>query len=210
MEVLFGKHDMFYKPELRKSLREKRRHLDIVSVQQASKQVAVQIIMLTEFIESKTIGSYIAQENELDPAATIQSAQQSKKQFYLPVIPNGDNKTLSFYPYHSNEALVPNRYHILEPKTDSQDPISTQTLDIIFVPLVGFDKDCNRLGRGAGYYDHTLAFTKDAPLKNRPLLIGLGYEFQKSSEIVPSKWDVPLDIIVTEKTVYRRFTRGVE
>ena len=196
---------MFYKPEFRKSLREKRRHLDTASIQQAAKQVAAQIIVLPKFIESKTIGFYIAEENELDPAATIKTAQQFEKQFYLPVVPPGDNKTLSFYPYHSDHALTANRYNILEPKTDSEQAFNTQALDIILVPLVGFDAQCNRLGRGAGYYDHTLAFAKDKPVANdRPLLIGLAYEFQKLPKIVPSDWDVPLDLVVTENKVYQR------
>ncbi len=197
---------MFYKPELRKPLRERRRHLDKASIQQAAKQVAAQLIMLPKFIESKTIAFYIAEENELDPAATIQSAQQFNKKFYLPVSPPGNDKTLAFYPYQANEPLIKNRYNILEPKTEGQQTIDTPTLDIMLVPLVGFDEQCNRLGRGAGYYDHTLAFAKDKKTTEKPLLIGLAYEFQKLPEIVPSRWDIPMDMVVTEDTLYRRLS----
>ena len=196
---------MFYKPEFRKSLRERRRHLDPASMQQAAKQVAAQLVVLPKFIESETIAFYIAQENELDPSVTIQAAQQFNKKFFLPVVPTDNEKNLSFYAYHSEEDLIKNRFDILEPKTSAASAVNIASLDIILVPLVGFDKECNRLGRGAGYYDHTLAFAKDKSAAERPLLIGLGYEFQKLPEIVPSKWDVPLDLVVTEDTIYRRW-----
>lgn len=194
---------MFYKPEIRKRLRAQRQHLNKTSIEQAAKRVAAQIIHLRQFIEGKTLAFYLPQENELDPQPTIHCAIDLKKTLYLPVVPTKGDKILAFYSYHPNDTLITNRYDIFEPDTKTQTAIDRTTLDIIFVPLVSFDKACNRLGRGAGYYDHTLAFIKTAVGK-RPLLVGLAYEFQKISKIEPSKWDVPLDYVVTEENIYQR------
>lgn len=194
---------MFYKPEIRKKLRAKRRHIDRESIEQAAKRAAAQIIHLSRFIESQNIAFYLPQENEFDTQPTIQCALDLNKKLFLPVVPSNHEKVLLFYSYHPDDSLVVNRYNIFEPDTKTQTPIDRLALDIIFVPLVGFDSECNRLGRGAGYYDRTLSFSKEI-IGKKPMLIGLGYEFQKISKIEPSKWDVPLDCVVTETQIYQR------
>ena len=70
------------------------------------------------------------------------------------------------------------------------------------VPLVAFDKDCNRIGMGEGYYDKALSDLNNSN-KKRTHLMGVAYNFQKVEQIKPNKWDVPLDCIVTEIDVYR-------
>jgi len=193
-----------YKPEIRKKIRNKRRQLKTESIKAASEQVAAQMISLTAFIQSRKIAFYLPEENELDPLPTIHciAKQAQDKMFYLPTI-TANSKLLSFYPYPLGGPLTKNRYGILEPNTENNTPIDSTLLDTILVPVVGFDKHCNRLGRGAGYYDQTFQF-KLLMTKKTPCLIGLGYEFQKIPPMIPAKWDVPLDYIVTEETIYRR------
>jgi 5-formyltetrahydrofolate cyclo-ligase len=70
--------------------------------------------------------------------------------------------------------------------------------DALIVPLVGFDNACYRLGYGGGYYDRTLAA---AP--KRPFCIGLGYQSGALGTIYPQMHDIPLDAIVTDRTVIR-------
>jgi 5,10-methenyltetrahydrofolate synthetase len=70
--------------------------------------------------------------------------------------------------------------------------------DALIVPLVGFDSACYRLGYGGGYYDRTLA----AAVK-RPFCVGLGFNAGALSTIFPQMHDIPLDAIVTDRTVAR-------
>lgn len=72
--------------------------------------------------------------------------------------------------------------------------------EIIFVPLVAFNKECFRIGYGGGFYDKYL--------KNKKILkIGVASEFQRV-EFINEKHDVQLDYIFTEKRIYRKVCKG--
>jgi 5,10-methenyltetrahydrofolate synthetase len=70
-----------------------------------------------------------------------------------------------------------------------------RTPEIVIAPVVGFDSDCYRLGFGGGYFDRTLA-----ALGSRPLVIGIGYEFQRIESIQPQAHDIPMDLIITDQS----------
>ena len=69
----------------------------------------------------------------------------------------------------------------------------------VLAPLVGFDRQCYRLGYGGGYFDRTLA-----ALSPRPLAIGVGFEMSLIETIFPQSFDIPMDVIVTEARIRRR------
>ena len=66
------------------------------------------------------------------------------------------------------------------------------------MPIVGFDKNFNRLGYGGGFYDRY--FEKNSKFK-KIKKIGLAFSFQKINKIPTNKYDVKLDKIITEKTI---------
>ena len=68
--------------------------------------------------------------------------------------------------------------------------------EVIFVPLLACDEKKNRLGFGKGYYDRYMS-------KRAALKIGICYDFQITRDIAANEWDIPLDIIVTEKRIIR-------
>ena len=69
----------------------------------------------------------------------------------------------------------------------------------VLAPLVGFDRECYRLGYGGGYFDRTLA-----ALEPRPQAIGVGFELSSIDTIHPQDFDVAMDLIVTEAGIRRR------
>tara|TARA_Y100000782_G_scaffold41136_1_gene46035 strand:- start:471791 stop:472360 length:570 start_codon:yes stop_codon:yes gene_type:complete len=72
--------------------------------------------------------------------------------------------------------------------------------NIIFTPLVAFDRAGNRLGYGKGYYDKALeqlALASSRPIRT----IGLAYSWQEVPPLTPALHDVPLDQIWTENEV---------
>jgi len=80
--------------------------------------------------------------------------------------------------------------------------LAPQQLDLVLAPLVVFDENCNRIGMGGGFYDRSFAFRKDSQV-TKPVLIGVAHDFQKVQQIVPEDWDVRLDMIVTNKAIYK-------
>ena len=70
---------------------------------------------------------------------------------------------------------------------------------IVLAPVLGFDRECYRLGYGGGYFDRTLA-----ALSPRPLAIGVGFELSLIETIYPQLFDMPMDLIVTEAGLRRR------
>lgn len=68
----------------------------------------------------------------------------------------------------------------------------TQQFDVIIIPLLGFNEDGYRLGRGGGWYDRFLT------TQPRALKIGVGYE-NTLVEFNLEPHDVRMDIIITEK-----------
>ena len=69
---------------------------------------------------------------------------------------------------------------------------------MIFVPLVGYDNNLNRLGYGGGFYDRY--FEKNLKLK-KIYKIGLAFSFQKIKKLSVNKFDKKLDRIITEKKI---------
>jgi 5-formyltetrahydrofolate cyclo-ligase len=69
----------------------------------------------------------------------------------------------------------------------------------VLAPLVGFDRNCYRLGYGGGYFDRTLA-----ALVPRPWAIGVGFELSRLETIYPQVFDIPMDMIITDAGAQRR------
>ena len=71
-------------------------------------------------------------------------------------------------------------------------------MEMVVVPAVAYDRKCNRVGRGKGYYDRLLSRT-------RALKVGVAYDFQLIDEMEADPFDVPVDIVITESAIiYRR------
>ena len=68
--------------------------------------------------------------------------------------------------------------------------------DILLVPLVAYDKNCNRVGYGGGFYDR---YIKKIKKIKKVLTIGFAFSYQKVKKIPIEKNDVKLDLIITEK-----------
>ena len=101
--------------------------------------------------------------------------------------------------------LKENAYRIPEPVGLCSSSLSR--LDLLLIPLLGFDDTGSRIGMGGGYYDRALEFTRYDQYYRRPYLIGLAHDNQKLSTIMPQDWDIPLDGIFTESG-FKKFTNN--
>lgn len=186
---------------MRKKIIAKRAALSVTFQKLASEKITAQICNLDIYQNSRHIAAYHAVNGEIDLSALFEQAWAGGKACYLPILQK--NKLL-FGLYNKDDKLIKNRFGIPEPSVNKR-LIDPKELDIAIIPLVGFNKDCNRIGMGCGYYDRTFAFAKQKAHNEKPILIGAAYEFQKIPNISPQPWDVPLDLVITDITKYERF-----
>lgn len=190
------------KQQLRKNLIKNRRQLSPEQRKKASHLITKQILQTDFFKRSQHIAIYMPFNGEINPMPLLKKIFSMKKKCYLPVLHPLKHNALWFIAYQKKDKLKLNRYGIPEPKIDLKKKMSAWNLDLVLVPLIGFDEHGNRLGSGKGYYDRTFAFLKQRRNSSHPQLIGLAYEMQKIAAIETQSWDVPLDKIVTEEKIY--------
>lgn len=138
------------------------------------------------------IAAYQAMDGEIDPVVVLRRALAIGCEVHLPVIASFRHQRMRFAPYPADPQLPP------------ADGDVARWLDLVFVPLVGFDAAGNRLGMGAGFYDRHFAFLRHRSVWHRPLLIGLAFELQRVDRLPAKPRDVPLWGVVTERAVYGR------
>jgi 5-formyltetrahydrofolate cyclo-ligase len=155
------------------------------------------------FLRAKRIGIYLANDGEVDPSIILDICHKTGKQCFLPVIHPIKINRLHFARYTKDSQLTANCFGILEPCLKHSAIVRPWSLNLILMPLVGFDRQGNRLGMGGGFYDRTLAFTARMQYPV-PRLVGLAHSFQELDNISPQAWDIPLNHIITEKEFISR------
>jgi 5-formyltetrahydrofolate cyclo-ligase len=188
-------------------MRARRRELLIKDRKRASNRFATIALRSSLLQASRRIALYIAHGGEADPAALLQRALRLGCEIYLPVITDHRLKQMRFARFDTDTALVRNRYGIPEPDPKHATFISARHLDCIFVPLVAVDSAGNRIGSGAGFYDRALKHLRSERRWRRPKLIGIAFECQQLPHIPAHPWDIPLDALLTEKSLSRFTSR---
>ena len=162
---------------LRQICLEKRKQLE-------NKKALSEIICnrLLPYLIDKTILSYNPFNDEVDV-----SFINNNNDVAYPVV--CDNHLLKAY--KSSDSFIRNTYGIYEPDISKSVFFDKKDIDVIIVPLLGFDLNRNRLGYGGGHYDRYLSDYEG-------LKIGVAFDIQQLDYIETNKNDVPLDIIITE------------
>ena len=152
------------------------------------------IVEIKSNLKISSIAIYHPIKSEISPLKLIEICKSLSIKICLPVI-NKNKNELIFSKFDNEKNITKNEYGIIEPNK-----ISQIIPDIIFVPMVGFDKTLNRLGYGKGYYDRTIS--KLRKLK-KIFVIGLAYDNQMVRNIPAENHDEKMDIILTDKKIYR-------
>ena len=182
--------------ELRQSLAERRRALSPSERIGAAQGLRRSLDQLPEYHTDQRVAGYWASHGELPLNLAIPPLATRGQQFLLPVI--GKKRHLRFAPWRNGDAVQPNRFGIPEPLA-TDELLEPFQLDLVLVPLLGFDRRGRRLGHGGGYYDRSFAFLNEQVRPTEPLLVGIAYAFQELPQIDEQPWDVPLDFIATER-----------
>ncbi|CAN1605859.1 5-formyltetrahydrofolate cyclo-ligase [Pseudomonas sp. B21-028] len=190
------------RPQLRRLLRQARRALTPAQQRQAAQGLYRQLAQHPMFRRARHIALYLPNDGEIDPRLLLRAAQRRGKATYLPVLSPWPRTKMVFQRIRPGEQLHPNRFRILEPRIDVARQRKVWALDLVLLPLVGFDDVGGRLGMGGGFYDRSLAYLARRKLWRKPMLLGLAHECQKVERLAQASWDVPLQGTVSDRHWY--------
>lgn len=183
------------KNELRKKFKALRIALTNEDIEEKSLEIANKTLELPIW-EYKFYHIFlsIAEQKEVDTEFLLHILQGKDKNV---IIPKADTKTGNMIHFLlTDQTLIKkSRWNIPEPQEGIE--ISTEMLDVVFIPLLAFDKNGHRIGYGKGYYDRFLAGCK-------PDIVKIGLSFfdpvEEIKEVFSS--DIPLNYCVTPEKVY--------
>ncbi|WP_426135975.1 5-formyltetrahydrofolate cyclo-ligase [Pseudomonas sp. PWP3-1b2] len=190
------------RPHLRRMLRKARRELSPSEQRKAAQGLFRQLAQHPLFRRAKHISLYLPTDGEIDPRLLLRAAQRRGKATYLPVLSAWPRTKMVFQRVRPGDKLLPNRFRILEPRVNAHQQRQVWALDLVLLPLVGFDDAGGRLGMGGGFYDRSLAYLARRKNWRKPTLLGLAHECQKVDRLAQASWDVPLAGTVTDKQWY--------
>jgi 5-formyltetrahydrofolate cyclo-ligase len=181
---------------LRAELRARRRAVSPVERAAAAGRAALNADRALRLSAGERIAVYTALPAELDSAPLIALAQRRGCRIYLPRIDRRrTSRGMRFIELRGE--LRENRLGIGEPEGPAT--IQARWLELVFLPLVGFDAGGVRLGTGGGYYDRAFAFRQLRSVWERPRLVGFGYAFQQVERLAAAPHDVRMDAVVTDE-----------
>lgn len=180
------------KPGLRRQARARRRGMDVPSRDRAEHAIAAVLEHRRQHAGWRRIAAYAgtASEARLSPWF---DRLEGDVELSLPAI--DEHGVMTFRRWRPGIDLVPGPFAIEQPPA-SADAVVLSCLDVVLMPLLGFDNAGTRLGSGAGYYDRALAFR--AARAATPMLVGVAFAVQEFAQLPRDPWDIPLDAIVTE------------
>mgnify|MGYP003673636072 CR=1 FL=1 len=184
------------KPLLRKKYKDLRQQLSNTEVDNFSLAIANQVLTLDIWDKSfYHIFLSIEEQKEINTDFILNILAGKDKHI---VISKSDFKDYSMTHFLLTDStkIKKNDYNIPEPVDGIE--IQSSQLEVIFIPLLAFDKLGNRIGYGKGFYDRFLANCKPETLK-----IGLSFFEAESDAFDTSEEDIRLDYCVTPKQVFR-------
>ncbi len=152
----------------------------------ASGAIVDAISGIEEFTRAHKVFVYLNSSNEPDTQEVVGLALMLERVVCVPRVRGDEMRSIAITPFSNFRT---NKWGILEPEGG----VDIEDIDVAIIPLVAYD-GLNRIGHGKGYYDRYL--------KNHECLkIGLAFDCQQLKRVEIDEWDVPLDILITEKKI---------
>ena len=196
---------MTEKELVRKEIREKIKATSEEYRNRASAAISLNVLTMPEVRDAKTILAYCSVGREPATLALISKLLESGKRVCLPLCTDLDEEghrtctvdAMEARVIRSFDDLAPGAYGIPEPSADTE-MMLPEYVDLIILPCLSCDRNCNRIGHGAGYYDKYLS-----KIRTDCFTLAMCFEEVLADEIPTEPHDRPVDAVVTEKQIYR-------
>ena len=161
----------------------------------AERQAAAGAIAARPFplpiVAGAVVSGFVPLKSEINPMPLMLRLAEAGAQLALPVVA-GRGRPLIMRSYAFGQELNTGVWGIREPKDDAPEVAP----DMLIVPLAAFDRNGNRIGYGAGYYDMTITRLRSI----KPVVaIGIAYAAQEVPEVPVTPRDARLDLVLTER-----------
>lgn len=161
-----------------------------------SRTIWQRFLALPEYAAADTVMLYVDARSEVRTRPFLPEVIATGKRVVVPYCAEGD---LVLFRLENEEQLAPGYHGILEPKLElralANHRVEPGELDLVMVPGVAFDRRGGRLGYGKGYYDRLLRRAGGGA-------VAVAFECQIVAEIPMLQYDVFMDKVITEKTIY--------
>lgn len=180
---------------LRQEILTKRSLLTQEKIQEYSNKIQNTLYKMDEYKNAKRIMCFVSNGSEVDTHPLIDRAILDGKSIVVPITVS-KTKELLVSDLFSLSELEVGFYNIEVPKEEFLRLVDPETIDLVLVPGVALGKDGYRVGYGGGYYDRFLAKLDSSVPK-----IALGFDLQVVDQVPTEHFDIPVDLILTEKGI---------
>lgn len=184
------------KSELRKKYKTQREQLDFSQAEERSLAIANRLLELNIWHKRYFhLFLSIAEQKEIDTEFILQILAGKDKDVILSKA-DFDTRHMTHFLLTDSTIIRKNNYNIPEPVDGIEVPVSK--IDVVFVPLLAFDKTGHRVGYGKGFYDRFL-------LQCRADVIKVGLSFFEAEDLISdtNPEDIRLDFCVTPARIYK-------
>jgi 5-formyltetrahydrofolate cyclo-ligase len=183
------------KKELRQKYKNARQQLSDDKIEDLSLAIANRLLELTIWNSTYYhLFLSIKEQKEVDTEFILQILAGKDKEIVVSKS-NFETRKMTHFLLTDNTKFIKNKYGIPEPNNGLEVPVNK--IDVVFVPLLAFDKKGNRVGYGKGFYDIFLSECK-------PKTIKIGVSFFEPEETIQDVFenDIALDYCITPETIY--------
>jgi 5-formyltetrahydrofolate cyclo-ligase len=180
------------KQRLRRDMLGKRRSLSAAEKAVRSEQIAKWFCSWPIYQASGTIMLYLAMPDEPQTELLIQDAVRRGKRVCVPLLGKSYGE-MAAAEITSLDDLVIGKLGLKMPDPDKAKLVLAEDIELVVVPAVAFDREGNRLGMGAGYYDRFLEQNHDS------VLLGITWTCQLADSLPYEEHDVRMQYLLTEE-----------
>ena len=173
------------KTALRKQIREKKRAMTTIEIEEASARLGEQFAASEAYRQAKSIYGYLPYNQEVRTVPMLERAIREGKRVAVPKCYGDEMRFI----WMEDLSKVEKGYAgIPEPIADG--PVADDETALVLMPGLAFDPEGRRIGYGGGFYDRFLAREPEHPT------LALCYGFQMFPKLETEEFDIPVDYVL--------------
>lgn len=181
------------KKQLRRNILTHRRSLSKPEIDAKSKKIAEYFCTWPLYKECETVMLYLAMPDEVQADFLIMEALNQQKRVCVP-LPGEKYGEMSAVEIKDFAELVLGKFGLRTPDASKAKEVASSLIDLVVVPAVVYDRQGNRIGMGAGYYDRFLT-----TVRKNTILLGLAFSCQLVNRVPYEEHDIRMQWILTEE-----------